>query len=140
MASRQDETLIWVPLVVVFVIAFVAVKSIANTLNLHWQPALECLVGWIVVAGATALSFTHGDAFSFTRLKNVWPALVAAFWISWWPALDDWDIISSFPALSIDQAESVLRGGAWWDSNWVKYIPILILAGWTLRNINQDPY
>lgn len=138
MANNREAT--WI-VVIVGLVVLGFVKYVADLLNLPFWTATQCLassVGVLLLAGA---SMTWFDDFAFARFTNVAPLLVALLWAAWWPALDAWDTVwSAASPLDYTNAPFVVRGGAWWASEWTKWIPCFALAGWTLQRVGRDVY
>lgn len=78
--------------------------------------------GSMAVIGVLVFLSLYCD-YDILRLGNTWPLLLAALFMSWWPALDFW---ASKDIPSFLDPESV---SIWWDTWYFKWGTLVSIAG-----------
>lgn len=121
--TRSNDTQ-WIPYAALGAIALGAyvVWQFSELARLDMNTGAAVLSGFLVVSLATAFCWKFGDDFPVLRLGNVWPVLLGALWMCWWPALDFW-ATKAYP--DFYRPSSVV----WWSAWYTKLGGLLLLIG-----------
>lgn len=97
--------------------------------GLDIQTLLFVFILLLIPIGIIGMSWWMGDDFDLIKFNNIWPVILAFFWVSCWPVLD---YCSSFPHVEfLANDDPILLGKniAWWSKWYIKVGVFISIIG-----------
>jgi hypothetical protein len=122
--SKVDSEDGWILFVVGVALAAFIVWKFSPYLGLDMATGGMVLARLAVLVVVTGLSWKVANDFPPLGPAAIWPLLLSALWLCWWPALDFW-AAKGLPPLLIREDDL-----PWWDTWYTRWGVLAGIAAW----------
>ncbi len=143
---RGDNS--WIMVVIGAVVALFAylVWQFSTLFGLDMGTGVTVFFRLLMLVAIVGAAWWFSNGYDIIRLGNIWPIVLALFWVCWWPALDYWStgtgLRFSAPAYGRASPGPISVDAVWWAAWYTKWgILVAILGlGYLWKKVFQSDY
>lgn len=145
--NRRGDTS-WVTIVIGAVVALFIylLWQFSTFFGLDMDTGASVFIRLLMFVAFVGASWWLGNDYEIIRLSNIWPIVLALFWVCWWPALNYWSsgtrLGFNAPTYGRASPSPISVDTVWWAAWYTKWgILVAILGlGYFWKRVFQSDY